>query len=68
MQHLNDAYQRAEDVLSEWIDSKPRTWRILVVKDVLSMLRVILWCAKNALESSSNEIGSTLREVCPDPK
>ena len=66
MQHLNDAYRRAEDFLSEWIDSKPRTWRILVVKDVLSMLRVILWCAKNELESSSNEIDSTLREVCPD--
>ena len=30
------------------------------------MLRIILWCDKNGLESSSNEIDSTLREVCPD--
>ena len=66
MQHLSDAYRRADDFLSEWIDSKPQRSRLLIVKDVRSMLRVILWCAKNELESSSNEIDSTLTEICPN--
>ena len=66
MQHLNEAYQRAEDFLSEWLTSKPSRWRILVVKDVLSMLRVILWCADNERESSATEIDAKLREVCTD--
>ncbi len=66
MQHLNEAYKFAEEFLIEWIESKPANWRILVVKDVLSMLRVILWCAKSEWESSRNEIDHKLREVCAD--
>ena len=65
MQHLNEAYQLAEDYLSDWIDSKPDRWRTLIVKDVLSMLHIILWCTKSELEQSSIEIDTKLSEICP---
>lgn len=66
MLHLNDAYQRAEDALVDWINRKREVRRILLVKDVLAMLRVVLWCPKRTLESSSNEIDSMLSELCSD--
>ena len=48
MLHLDEAHARAEKLLSEWIERKPGTWRILVVKDVLAKIRIVLWCPKKA--------------------
>ena len=66
MQHLSEAYELAEDSLSKWIESKPAGSRVLVVKDVLSMLRVILWCSKNEWESCCSEVDQSLSEICAD--
>ena len=55
MQHLDDAHGCAESFLSEWIKKKPGRWRILVVKDVLAMIRIVLWCPRKEWASSSNE-------------
>ncbi len=66
MLHLNEAYDLAEDCLIEWIENKPRNWRVLVVKDVLATIRVILWCSKDQWEPSSNEIDRKLSETCAD--
>ena len=51
MQHLDDAHERAERFLSDWIKKKPGSWRVLVVKDVLAKIRVVLWCPEKACES-----------------
>ena len=66
MQHLNEAYELAEDFLCKWIDNSPVQWRILVVKDVLSMLRIILWCSDSKWEASCAEIDQSLNTICAD--
>ena len=38
-------------------------WRILVVKDVLAMIRIVLWCPRKEWASSSNEIDLGLRNT-----
>ena len=63
MQHLDEAHVRTEDYLSKWIDKKSGGWRILVVKDVLGMLRIILWCSKKDWESSRIEIDHELMKI-----
>ena len=63
MQHLDEAHVRTEDYLSKWIDKKTGGWRILVVKDVLGMLRIILWCSKKDWESSRIEIDHELMKI-----
>ena len=63
MQHLDEAHVRTEDYLFKWIDEKPGERRILVVKDVLGMLRIILWCSKKDWESSRIEIDHELMKI-----
>ena len=63
MQHLDDAHGCAESFLTEWIKKKPGRWRILVVKDVLAMIRIVLWCPRKEWASSSNEIDHGLRNT-----
>ena len=66
MQHLDDAHAQAESFLCEWIEAKPDTWRILVVKDVLAMIRILLWCPDEEWEASSKEIDHELQKTCTD--
>ena len=66
MQHLDDAHAQAENFLSEWIEEKPRGWRILIVKDVLAMIRIVLWCPQKEWESCSNEIDQALGNTSTD--
>ena len=63
MQHLDDAHGCAESFLSEWIKKKPGRWHILVVKDVLAMIRIVLWCPRKEWASSSDEIDHGLRNT-----
>ena len=65
-QHLDDAHERAERFLSDWIEKKPGSWRVLVVKDVLAKIRVVLWCPEKAWESGSDEIDRKLQDTCGD--
>lgn len=65
MQHLDDAHERAEAWMAEWLAAKPRTWRALLVKDVLARLRVILWCSETGWESNRCEIDAQLAELAP---
>ena len=66
MQHLDDAHAQAESFLCEWIEKKPGRWRILIVKDVLAMIRVVLWCPEREWESCSNEIDRALGNTSTD--
>lgn len=66
MLHLDDAHARAEKLLSQWIEKKPGSWRILVVKDVLAKIRVVLWCPRKEWESGSDEIDRELRRTATD--
>ena len=66
MQHLDDAHEQAERFLSDWIEKKPGSWRVLVVKDVLAKIRVVLWCPEKAWESGSDEIDRKLQDTCGD--
>lgn len=66
MQHIDDAHEQAEAWMAAWLDSKPQTWRALVVKDVLAKLRVILWCSNRSWESSRREIDDQLSKVASD--
>ena len=60
MLHLNEAHDRALDYLRQYLQSKTRTWRILLVKDLFGRLRVILWCPKKDWPSSQLEIDRNL--------
>ena len=62
MQHLDEAHERAEACLAEWLENKPK-YRVLLVKDVRAMLRVILWCPKPDWKSGPDEINRRLDEV-----
>lgn len=62
MQHLDDAHERAESWMAEWLAPKPGSWRALLVKDVLAKLRVVLWCSERDWESSRREIDAQLSE------
>ena len=66
MQHLDDAHEQAEVSMAEWLTAKPRSWRALLVKDVLARLRVILWCPDRRWESSRREVDEQLKEVASD--
>ena len=44
LQRLDDAHARAERFLCKWIERKPASCRILVVKDVLAMIRIVVCC------------------------
>ena len=63
--HLDDAHARAEQELAAWLGGKPknRTWRVLLVKDVIAKLRVVLWCPASKWESCSAELDRMLREA-----
>ena len=62
MQHLDEAHERAEACLAEWLKDKPK-YRVLLVKDVRAMLRVILWCPEPDWESCHDEIDRRLDDV-----
>ena len=66
MQHLDDAHEQAEAWMAEWLIPKPRSWRALLVKDVLARLRVILWCPDRSWESSRREVDEQLKEAASD--
>lgn len=62
MQHLDEAHERAEACLVEWLKDKPKR-RVLLVKDVRAMLRVVLWCPEPDWESGHDEIDSRLGDI-----
>lgn len=62
MQHLDEAHERAEACLAEWLKDKPEC-RVLLVKDVRAVLRVILRCPEPEWKSSHDEINRRLGEV-----
>ena len=66
MQHLDDAHEQAEACMAEWLTPKPRSWRALLVKDVLARLRVILWCPDRSWKSSRREVDEQLKEAASD--
>ena len=43
MLHVDEAHDRAETILKELLSDKPRSWRILLIKDLFARLRVVLW-------------------------
>lgn len=62
MQHLDEAHERAEACLGEWLENRPKC-RVLLVKDVRAMLRVILWCPEPEWTSGYDEINCRLGDV-----
>ena len=61
MLHVDDAHDRAETILKKFLFDKPRSWRILLIKDLLARLRVVLWCPKSHWEAACEEIDQGLR-------
>ena len=61
MLHVDDAHDRAETILKEFLSDKPRSWRILLIKDLFARLRIVLWCPKSHWEAACEEIDQGLR-------
>ena len=66
MQHMDVAHARAESFLCHWIEQKSGSWRVLIVKDVLAMIRIVLWCPKKEWESGSQEIDRELNDTATE--
>jgi cellulose biosynthesis protein BcsQ len=62
MLHVDDAHDRAETILKDFLSNKPRTWRILLIKDLFARLRVVLWCPKSRWEAACVAIDQGLRD------
>lgn len=65
MQRLDDAHDRAERELENWIARKPKNgnWRVLLVRDVLAKLRVVLWCPARQWERGRTDVDHVLRDA-----
>ena len=62
MLHVDEAQDRAETNLKEFLSDKPRSWRILLIKDLFARLRVVLWCPKSQWEAACAEIDQGLQD------
>ena len=61
MLHVDEAHDRAETILKEFLSDKPRPWRILLIKDLFARLRVVLWCPKSHWKLAYEEIDQGLQ-------
>ena len=60
MLHVDDAHDRAETILKEFLSDKPQSWRILLIKDLFARLRIVLWCPKSQWQAARVEIDQGL--------
>lgn len=65
MQHMDEAHERAEEFLLEFLDARGGDWRgrVLLIKDVSARLRAILWGPSR--EEDRRAIDEGLRRACP---
>lgn len=65
MKHLDDARRDAEQAIADFLASKGKSWRALLVVDVFARLRVVLWCPdpKKNWESAREELAHALADA-----
>ncbi len=63
MLHLDEAQDRVVDCLRDFLRERSRSWRVLLVSDVMARQRVVLWCPKTKRHSATDEIQRRLADA-----
>ena len=63
MLHLDEAQDRVVKCLLDFLDGRSRSWRVLLVSDVMARYRVVLWCPATKRCSAAEELDSRLADA-----
>ncbi len=63
MLHLDEAHERLVEDLAAFLRGKSRSWRILLVLDVVARHRLVLWCPPTKREAALRDLDRRLADA-----